>query len=145
MGLEGILSDMSSAGLRVKKVLLILSLGTLTLSGCITVSGGYSEAEPTYYVHAEVVTQTPTNATAIPVTDDRIDGIELIQRGITEATQTNESHLTVTETEYHRVTHSLSKTPLYTTESDRWVNATGLYVRVNGQIVRIMVYTQTPV
>ena len=51
----------------------------------------------------------------------------------------------VNESTYQRVTRALEKTPLYENEGDEYVNSTGLYVRYEGEIVRVMVFSRRPV
>ncbi|WP_435177193.1 hypothetical protein [Halorussus sp. AFM4] len=123
--------------------LALLCLGLAVFAGCTAV-GPQGDAPPNYYVGAHVVERPPADATVVPVSDDRIADVEPIQEAVEGAVTGNGSQVSVSKSEYDRVTDALGEAPLYENEGDRWVNSTGLYVRADGQVVRVMVYSQRP-
>lgn len=135
---------MTDTGPVSAKALALLCLGLVALAGCAAV-GPRGDAPPNYYVGAHVVERPPADATVVPVSDDRIADVGPIRKAVEGAITDNGSQVSVTESEYDRVTDALGEAPLYRNEGDEWVNATGLYVRADGQVVRVMVYSQRPV
>lgn len=121
----------------------ILFICLILLSGC-SQFGSTNEPGPNYFVGAHVVEQPPSDAEIVPVSDERIANVEPIQEAIDGAKTDNGSQISVTKSEYGRVNEALAVTPLYQNDGDEWVNSTGLYVRTDGQVVRVMVYSQTP-
>lgn len=113
-----------------------LCLALVLLAGCAYSGGPENPTE--YTVWANRVESPPSDATVVPATHAELRDLRPIQRVLANASETNHSHVVVSERVYRDLTADLAGVPRYTEDLANPEDVV-VYVEYDGTVFRVSV------